>query len=410
MTLTLFTLFLVQPSFANSTKEMTVFVNGSSVQFDVPPMVQDNRTLVPFRALAEALQVNVTWDGSTQTIRAKDALTYIVLRIGDKTAYHNDSSITMDVPPQIINGRTLIPLRIFSEAFNCQVSWDAASNSIYILSAQSQTSWPLEVMGYYALGDLQTSSWTNLFGHPFPNHSSGNTDIVKNIALGWYSLDADGNLLIKSRTGWQRPEDYKKVLAAADQYKVITQMVVHMTDEDNSLTNLLSNESAMEKAVEAIVKEAKTYRGVNLDFEGLGLRDKDDQLTLVQNRFTHFVTLLAKELRNHDLKLILSLHAPNSAYKGYDYENLGKLVDSIVIMAYDYGSKPEPIDRVREAIINVLQVVPAEKLYLGVSIPNETSSSLGTKLDIAKQYHLKGIAIWRLGLVTPDMWQLLREK
>ncbi|GAB6181982.1 hypothetical protein JCM14036_33010 [Desulfotomaculum defluvii] len=410
MTLVLFTFFSAPFSSANAAQQMSVFVNGSAVKFDVPPMVQDNRTLVPFRALAEALKVEVTWDGPNQTIRAKDAVTYIMLQIGNRNANHNDSTITLDVPPQIIDGRTLIPLRFFSEAFNCQVSWNATDNAIYILSDQRPFPWDLDVVGYYALGDLQTSSWTNLFGQPFPKHSAGNTDVVKDIALGWYSLDRDGSLLTQSRTGWQRPEDYEKVLAAADEYGLKTQMVVHMTDEDNSLTDLLANESAMDKAVEAIVGEATaTYQSVNLDLEGLGLRDTGDQLATVQNRFTHFVSLLAKELKKNDLKLSLSLHAPNSAYKGYNYASLGKLADSIIIMAYDYGSKPEPNDLINKAVEAAKQVVPADKLYLGISIPNETSSSLLTKLGIAKQHRLKGIAIWRLGLVTPDMWQSLRE-
>ncbi|MEG6522278.1 stalk domain-containing protein [Desulfotomaculum sp. 1211_IL3151] len=409
ITLVLFTLFSVPASFANAAQPMSVFVNGAAVKFDVPPMVQENRTLVPFRALAEALQVEVTWDGASQTIRAKDAVTYIVLQIGNKTANHNDSDITLDVPPQIINGRTLIPLRFFSEAFDCQVSWNASENTIHILSAPRQIPWNLDVVGYYALGDLQTSSWTNLFGQPFPDHSSANTDVVNDVALGWYSLDRDGNLLTKSRTGWQRPEDYEKVLAAADQYDLKTQMVIHMADEDSSLTDLLASKSATEQAVQTIAEEAVNYQSVNLDFEGLGLSETNEQLTLVQNRFTNFVALLAKELKNNGIKLSLSLHAPNSAYKGYDYASLGKLADSIIIMAYDYGSKPEPKELVNGAVQAALKEVPAGKLYLGISIPNETSSSLVDKLNIAKQHRLKGIAIWRLGLVTPDMWQTLRE-
>jgi spore germination protein YaaH len=398
------TLVLVLPVFAQTTKDITVSVDGLPVQFDVKPTIQNGRALVPFRALAEALQVKVTWDGASKTIRAEEGANVTTLQIGNKTALKNGSPVVLDVPPQVIKGRTLIPLRFFSETFQCQVDWQQAANAIYIFSPSQS----LEVLGYYALGDQQTSSWTNLFGKPFPAVATGNTDVLDSLALGWYSLDSEGNLLTKSRTGWQRPDDYEKVLAAADQYRLNTEMVVHVTDQDNLLTELLNNQLICQQAVATIVAESVHYQGVNLDFEGLGLSEKGADLTRVRDSFTNFVALLAKELKKNDKKLALSLHAPNSAYQGYDYQKLGQLADTIVVMAYDYGSKPEPVSMISQAIQQARVVVPADKLILGISLPNETPSSMTSKIALAKQYHLKGIALWRLGLVSDEMWQKLR--
>ena len=67
----------------------------------------------------------------------------------------------------------------------------------------------MTVIGFYALGDGQTSSWTNLFGLAYPAASVGNTDAISELALGWYSIDKQGNLLDKSRTGWQRPDGWE---------------------------------------------------------------------------------------------------------------------------------------------------------------------------------------------------------
>ncbi|MBC7326287.1 MAG: copper amine oxidase N-terminal domain-containing protein, partial [Moorella sp. (in: Bacteria)] len=60
-----------QPTFARAQgRELAVLVDGLPVTFDVQPVIQEGRTLVPFRALAAALNVEVSWDGSTQTVRA----------------------------------------------------------------------------------------------------------------------------------------------------------------------------------------------------------------------------------------------------------------------------------------------------------------------------------------------------
>lgn len=392
------------PAFAQEQQEIPVVIDGLPVNFDVQPVIQNGRTLVPFRTIAEALNVKVTWDGTTQTVNAADGKTSIRLQIGNKTAYRNESPIPLDVPPQIRGGRTLIPLRFFSEAFNCKVDWDSSLNGVRITSPPKE----MAVIGFYALGDSKTSSWTNLFGKPYPETDKGNTDVVGELALGWYSLDKEGNLLTESRTGWQRPDGWEKVLEAAKEYNLKTEMVVHVTDGDGTISSLLKDESAMTKAVNGIVREAVLYQGVNLDFEGLGYREDGEQLKTVQDAFTRFVRLLAEQVKAANLTLTLTLHAPNSAYKGYDYKALGEVADRIIVMAYDYGSKPEPVSLVTHAVETAKALVPPEKLVLGISAPTETAESILTKVGIAKRYGLDGIAVWRLGLVTAEMWDALR--
>jgi len=141
---------------------ITVFVDGLPVNMDTTPVMQNGRTMVPFRALAEALGVNVTWDSTSQTVHATDGNISVRLQPGNSTAYKNNSAIALDAPPLVVDGRTLIPLRFFSEAFNCKVTWDG---SVKITSPPRK----MFVTGFYALGDAGTSSWTNLFGTPYPN-------------------------------------------------------------------------------------------------------------------------------------------------------------------------------------------------------------------------------------------------
>jgi len=389
---------------AQEQPNVQILLDGYPVTFDVAPIIKDGRTLVPFRAIAEALGVLIEWDDKTRTITATDGKNNIKLQIGNKVAYLNNDEIFLDVPPQIVNDRTLIPIRFFSEAFNCKVDWDPSTYSVKITSPVKEMS----ILGFYALGDSKTSSWTNLFGKSYPEYAPGNTDVISWVELGWYSADSDGNLLTKSRTGWQRPDGWEKVLEAAGQYKIKTEMVVHVADADLTITNLLSSRDAMEKLSKAISEEAKFYDGVNLDFEGLGLNETGDALSITKQRFTEFVKLLRNDL-DKSKTLTLSLHAPNSAYKGYDYRSLGEVADKIIVMAYDYGTKPEPEKLVVQAIEQALKDVPKKKLILGISVPSETPESVAVKIGLAKRYGLNGIALWRLGLITDEMWNVLRN-
>ena len=228
------------------------------------------------------------------------------------------------------------------------------------------------------------------------------------MALGWYSIDKQGNLLEQSRTGWQRPDGWERVLKSAEQYNLASEMVVHVTDGDGTLTSLLDDSAAMNRLVQAIGEEAQQYSGVNLDFEGLGFQDSGENLRQVQLKFTNFVDLLNQELKTNRSGLTLTLHAPNSAYPGYDYQALGQIADRIIIMAYDYGSKPEPVNQVEQAVQMACSSVPAHKLLLGISAPSETAESIATKVGIAKRYNLGGVALWRLGVINDGMWQTLK--
>lgn len=384
--------------------KVSVLIDGLPVIFDVQPSIQNGRTLVPFRAVSEALNIEVNWNGTTRTINATSKEKTIILQIGNKRASVNGVSSSLDVPPVIINGRTLIPLRFFTENLGCKVEWDQQHYTVKITSPIKE----MNVIAFYALGDSKTSSWKNLFGVNYPEVNKGNTDLIKEMALGWYSMDAQGNLLNNSKTGWQRPVGWEKVLEAANTYKMNTEMVIHLPDQDSTFKQLMTNQEAVDKVINAIVTEAELYQGVNLDIEGLGWKEQGADLTAVQSNFTRFVTLLSGKLKTSQSSLTLTLHPPNSAYKGYDYEALGVVADRIIVMAYDYGSTPEPVSLVTKAIDMARANVPPEKLVLGISLPTETPESIKTKIGIAKRYKLNGIALWRLGLVSPETWESLK--
>ncbi len=103
--------------------KITVKVNENELDFDVAPTIIDGRTLVPLRKIFESLDCSVDWDDATKTVTAKRGDKEIRLTIGSKVAYINGAEVTLDVGAQIIDSRTLVPVRFISEALGEKVEW-----------------------------------------------------------------------------------------------------------------------------------------------------------------------------------------------------------------------------------------------------------------------------------------------
>ena len=108
--------------------------NGEKINSDVPPYVKEGRTLAPIRAILEALGMIVSWDGTTQTATAIKGDITISVTINSNIAIVNGVQKTLDVPAEITNGRTFVPVRFFAEALNLNVDWDGYTKTVIIES------------------------------------------------------------------------------------------------------------------------------------------------------------------------------------------------------------------------------------------------------------------------------------
>lgn len=129
------------PNAPIQSNEVFVYINGEKVVFpDQQPLIKSGRTMVPMRSVFEHyyVQAEIQWEGQTKTVTAKDRTgTTIIFRVGDKNFDLVDKdgvihTITNDVAPELINGRTMLPLRALAEALNFQVDWIADSRVVDI--------------------------------------------------------------------------------------------------------------------------------------------------------------------------------------------------------------------------------------------------------------------------------------
>ena len=142
---------------ANSDVEFTLqidnpymTVNGVQKEIDpgrgTTPIILNSRTLLPVRAVVEEIGGTVTWDGETQKVTLTHSKNTIELVIGNTVATLNGNANTLDVAPQIINDRTMLPIRFIIESFGYEVGWIEETRVVTIKKADAEK--PAEVKTY----------------------------------------------------------------------------------------------------------------------------------------------------------------------------------------------------------------------------------------------------------------------
>lgn len=121
---------------------ISVTLNGTKITFDVPPQIIDDRTMVPLRKIFEAMGASVEWNGDTQTITATKGDEQVIATVNSTTVYINSETKTIDVPPMIIDDRTLVPVRFVAESFGANVNWDGNSKTVIITTSDSISNVP----------------------------------------------------------------------------------------------------------------------------------------------------------------------------------------------------------------------------------------------------------------------------
>ncbi len=124
-------------------KDVDIWVDDKYIEMDVAPTIIDGRTMVPVRAIFEALGAEVEWNQETKTATAVLDNTTVSITLDSAAMTKTEvtsggaktTEIALDVSAKIIDGRTLVPVRAISEAFGCHVNWVSHSREVQIWSA-----------------------------------------------------------------------------------------------------------------------------------------------------------------------------------------------------------------------------------------------------------------------------------
>ena len=302
-----------------------------------------------------------------------------------------------------------------------------------------------------------------------PNFSGGaresfeaNKDIIDDVSPFWYSTDSSGRL-------YGTRNDELVQVAHASNVRVIPS-VHNVTSNPETVVAVLRDSQRRARHIQNIVDEvlARNYDGIDIDYESL-----DSSL---RNDFTAFMRELATAMHQNGKLLTVAVHAKASDYGGLggfqDWVEIGKVVDQLRIMTYDYhwrGGNPGPVAPaywIQSVTEYARSVVDPAKVLLGIhfygydwppdgsatprpwSIIQEiideqgatvnfmesnangrveesyfsyrsaqgtrqvwfmTKTGLASKIKTVQDLDLAGIAIWQLGYEKPEYWETVRQ-
>ena len=241
-------------------------------------------------------------------------------------------------------------------------------------------------------------------------------------------------------------------------------LVPNFTPKEFSMEKVLGSTAARRNLIGQLIGQAQEYDldGINVDFESIDQECGED--------YIQFLRELSIECRKNELVLSVDNYVPTSFTAHYNRKEQGIIVDYVIIMGYDehYAGSPEAgsvasIDYVQQGIIDTIEVVPEEKVINGIpfytriwdvtgdvtseavgmakakdfleqngveatwddetcqnvakftadgrkyAIWMEDDQSIRAKLSVMKQYQLAGVAEWKLGFETPDIWDLILD-
>ena len=315
------------------------------------------------------------------------------------------------------------------------------------------TSSPKELIGFYAeWWATDTSSFNSLYN---------NKDVIKTIAPFWATLEEDGT--ITDRGG----NDHDSVVDFAHKNNVSVLLLVNNAKQQGNnspIHSILATPSLRAKAIDSMEAYVKKYKldGINVDFEMVDAQDRDNLSAFMQE--------LSARLKPQGYLISIDVFPKqdesNDVSIAYDYAQLAKYADKIILMTYDnHGtwSSAGPIadiDWVEKNLKYALKFIPKNKLYIGLAAygydwsskgvesleykaitkltqdfnspavwdnssksPHfdytdsngikhqvwfENSESLKYKINLVTKYDIAGAAMWKLGEEDPSSWQVLK--
>jgi len=125
---------------------VVIFIDGEELATEVSPVIRQDRTMVPLRAISEGLGLAVNWDAANYFVLISANENYLIAPAGESGSpqstiriFFNGCELRSDADPFILNDRTMVPLRLISEEMGMEVEWNAEKYEVYISRPESST-------------------------------------------------------------------------------------------------------------------------------------------------------------------------------------------------------------------------------------------------------------------------------
>lgn len=119
-------------SIIKSDGDFKIIVEGTTLESDVAPYIENGVSMIPFRALAEALGAEVTWNGEERSATIKTPKISLTVVENSGEAYFGKFPIKLESPARIINGRFMVPVRFVAGNLQYEINWISQTNHAFI--------------------------------------------------------------------------------------------------------------------------------------------------------------------------------------------------------------------------------------------------------------------------------------
>ena len=311
---------------------VTVKLNGSQMEFDVNPVIENSRTLVPFRKIFEALDcaVSYTKENGAQVVTANRGNQWITLEIGKNEITVDGETKKLDVAPKIVNGRTLVPLRAISEGLDCTVDWSADTKTVDIQKKQGQYAVSSAHISKNITDDKGNILITVAFEYPVIENKDNNAFITA--VNEQYKKDAEAAI---SEAEAEFKDSAAAVLASEGKNyhpMVFTRSFEVSLNQDNLLSITQLDYANTYGAHPNTLKSSKTFNLAGL----VG------SYHIVYNSWWRDRMEKESSLSHYNMMNVLSMHALIGAYKpeGYEWtDELCEVLTGNIDFACDYIEK-----------------------------------------------------------------------
>lgn len=137
VSLLLLLLFASQTVFAEEASDIKIYLEDKMLISDAAPFIENDRTMVPVRMVAENMGYDVLWNPTNRMVTILSLRQRIILTIDDHIAQVGKKQVEMDTAAMIRNDRTYVPIRFIAENFGFSVDWDGKTRSVLITAPKA---------------------------------------------------------------------------------------------------------------------------------------------------------------------------------------------------------------------------------------------------------------------------------
>lgn len=377
-----------------SAEKINIYIDNESIgNFKMEPIILNGRTLVPLRDVFEKMGANVEWNNEKREATIQKDENTIVFKIDSNEALKNGTeTISFDVPAKIINDYTMVPLRAISNSLGYEVTWDNNTRTVVIKTNKDSTITEIITEATTETTTEMTQNTNTQGGLTIlwdqTAKATNDSDIKRQPIEGldvlcptWFAIkNSNGDVEDKGSidyANWAKDQGYELWGLVSNSFdKTITHDTLSVPEKRTKIINQL-------------LDYAKKYNldGINIDFESVAKEDGDYYLQFMKEATPIF--------KQNGLVVSVDMYVPTPWTAHYQMEEVGKIVDYVIIMAYDehYSTSKESgsvssLPWAEKYMTDATKLVDKNKLIMGIPfytrVWTETKNADGTVSVVSK--------------------------